>query len=104
MQRNYLHVIVCLTEVAGYSECLNDALKAVCREQSRGMFRGWLDLDAQDCRGNTPLHIAAIRGNCLMAEVLCDAGANPDGIRNNDGECLLLQCSAGILSVLVSLP
>jgi len=83
--RNYLHIIVCLTEVAGYSECLDDKLKALCRDKSRGMFVGVVDLDVQDAKGNTPLHIAAMRGNGLMAEVLCDAGANPDGIRNNNG-------------------
>lgn len=89
VMRNYLHIIVCLTEVQGYSECLNDKLKDICRTRSRGMFlqgaKHALELDAQDHKGNTPLHIAAIRGNCLMAEVLCDAGVTPDGIRNNEG-------------------
>ena len=44
-----------------------------------------LDLDAQDHQGNTALHIAAMRGNGLMAEALCDAGVTPDGIKNNAG-------------------
>jgi ankyrin repeat protein len=84
--RNYLHIIVCLTEVEGYSECLNDELKFLCLEKSRGMFRDWIDLNAQDCKGNTPLHIASMRGNSLMAEALCDAGADPDGIKNKEGQ------------------
>jgi hypothetical protein len=84
--RNYLHIIVCLTEVQGYSECLSEQLKQVCITRSKGMFRGLLHLDAQDKDGNTPLHIAAQRGNGLMAEVLCDAGVIPDGIKNNAGK------------------
>lgn len=79
-------MIVCLTEVPGHAECLNDELKDLCRNKSRGMFTGVIELDAQDCDGNTPLHIAAVRGNALMAEVLCDAGVTPDGIKNNVGE------------------
>ena len=77
---------MCLTEVEGYLECLDEGLKALCREKSQGMFRGVVDLNAQDHKGNTPLHIASMRGNSLMAEVLCDAGANPDGIKNNEGQ------------------
>jgi ankyrin repeat protein len=50
------------------------------------MFRDWIDLNAQDCKGNTPLHIASMRGNSLMAEALCDAGADPDGIKNKEGQ------------------
>ena len=76
---------MCLTEVPGYSECLDDDLKKICRTKSLGLFTGIVDLNAQDYQGNTPLHIAAMRGNSLMAEVLCDAGANPDGIKNKDG-------------------
>lgn len=96
--RNYLHVIVCLTEVQGYSECLSEELKDICRHRSGGMFvqgaEHELNLDAQNHQGNTALHIAAMRGNGLMAEALCDAGVTPDGIKNNAGALTTMQLNA----------
>jgi ankyrin repeat protein len=54
--------------------------------QCKRLFENVIDVNVQDSRGDTPLHIACRDGRKLIVEALCDAGAIPDSIRNKDGK------------------
>ena len=49
------------------------------------LFQNVINLDIQDCNGDTPLHIACRAGLESMVEMLCDGGASPT-VRNNHGK------------------
>jgi ankyrin repeat protein len=49
---------------------------------------GGLDIDSRNVHGDTPLHIAAARGNKLVVETLLRKGANPK-IKNKSGATVL---------------
>lgn len=60
-----------------------DPIGARCRR----LFENVIDLNVQDRRGDTPLHIACRDGRKAIVEALCDAGAVPDSIHNSESEC-----------------
>ena len=40
------------------------------------------DVDARNCKKDTPLHLAAINGNCEIAKYLIKSGANIKAMNN----------------------
>ena len=50
--------------------------------------RGFYDVDARDCKGCTPLHVAVSTSNCDAVVLLLDAGANVQ-YGNDDGTTAL---------------
>lgn len=71
-----IHVVV--------AQCQLEALEVIVH-----IFRKHIDLNLQDARGDTPLHIAARFGFDEILSVLCDNGADPMLCKNIKGQSVL---------------
>jgi len=56
-------------------------------------------LSARNALGQSPLHIAAISGNCATAKILCDNGADVEAKDDKGNTPLILASEAGFIDV-----